>query len=290
MDLSQSITISRPGQAALDINSVRDPRVVGTDPLSGYSIERVDYSSVSVTAFTENLPAMDGIDSYDPYLSARQINMLVNVYGSTHADFWDKVNALNAALQAMPQAADTGTYPALPVDGRRKLSFKQDTTATGTHVDVDGYYNLYMLVRPAALPRFNVEKSSASGANDRGYATRFTISLIAEDPYRYFSATQTVSRTGAGTISITNRGTAVAWPVVVWGSGGTTSVRSVSLSGQVVSHTTGTTAITDTFKLATSTDSATLSAYTFFSIPPGTSTITVAGPGTVSITIAEAFI
>lgn len=289
MDLSQAITISRPGQADLDINSVRDPRVVGTEPLSGYSVERVDYSSVSVQAFTENLPALDGVDSYDPYLGARQINMMVNVYGSTHADFWDKVNALNSALQAMPQAADVSVYPALPVDGRRKLSFKQETNATGSHV-TDGYMDLYMLVRPLALPRFNVEKASASGDTARGYAARFTVGVIAEDPYRYFSATQTVSRTGAGTISITNRGTAVAWPVVTWGSGGTTSVRSASLGAKVVSHTTGTTAITDTFKSASSTDSASLSSYTFFSIPPGTSTITVAGPGTISITINEAFI
>jgi len=283
MDLSAAVTIQRPGAAPLDINSLRDPDAIGSAPASGYLIEQVDFSSVPITAFTEDTPLVDGVDSYDPYLSARTINIGLSVYGSSYGDFWDKITALNAALQAQPKAADTGTYPALGADGHRKLSFTQPK--------VGGSYSLYMMVRPMALPRFVTDASSAAGDPNRGYSVRCTISLMAEDPYKYFETASTFSRTGSGTLSVVNSGTTIAWPTVTWNITSSTTV-SVTLGSETVEHTAETSTVTDTFKTGTSTDSSTLSSYEFFSIPPGTSSITVVGQSgqTVSITIREAIL
>lgn len=283
MDLSAAVTIQRPGAAPLDINSVRDPDAIGSSPVSGYMIEQVDFSSVPITAFTEDNPLVDGVDSYDPYLSARSINIVLSVYGSSYGDFWDKVTALNAALQAQPQAADTGTYPALGADGQRKLSFTQPKAG--------GSYSLYMMVRPMALPRFVTDGSSAAGDASRGYSVRCTIMLMAEDPYKYFATESTFSRTGTGTISVVNTGTTIAWPTVTWNVTSTTTV-GATLGSQTVTHTNATGNVTDTFKTATSTNSATLTDYSFFSIPPGTSSVSVTGQSgqTVSITIREAIL
>lgn len=283
MDLSAAVTIQRPGAAPLDINSVRDPNAIGSSPVSGYMIEQVDFSSVPVTAFTEDTPLVDGVDSYDPYLSSRTISIVLSVYGSTYGDFWDKITALNAAFQAQPKAADTGTYPALDADGKRKLSFSQPKAS--------GSYSLYMMVRPMALPRFVTDASSAAGDENRGYSVRCTIALMAEDPYKYFASETTVSRTGSGTLSVVNSGTTIAWPTVTWNITSTSTV-SATLGSETVEHTNETSTVTDTFKTASSTDSSTLTSYEFFSIPPGTSTVTVVGQSgqTVSITIREAIL
>jgi hypothetical protein len=283
MDLGAAVTIQRPGAAPLDINSVRDPNAVGSAPISGYMIEQVDFSVVSVTAFVEDTPLVDGIDSYDPYLGGRQINIVLSVYGSTYADFWDKMNALNFAFQAQPRAANVGTYPALEADGNRKLSFSQPYTG--------GTYSLYMMVRPITLPRFTIDNASSAGIAERGYSQRVQLSLLAEDPYKYFASSQTFSRTGTGTISVVNGGNTVAWPTVTWTLTSSTAV-SATLGSDTVSHSAVASSITDTFKTATSTSNSTLTGYEFFSIPPGTSSVSVVGQSgqTVSITIREAIL
>lgn len=278
MDLSAAITIQRPGKAPLDINSIRDPNAVGSSPLSGYSVEQVDFSMINVNAFTEDTPLVDGIDSYDAYLGGRQINMVVAVYGSTYGDFWDKITALNEAMQAQPKAADTGTYAALSADGMRKLSFTQQSDATSD-------YSLYMNVRPVAMPRFVTEKATAAGIADRGYAAMANVSLIAEDPYKYFATESTFTRTGSGTISVVNSGTTVAWPTVTWANASSATI-SATLGSDTVSHSAVATSVTDTFKTATSTSSSTLTAYEFFSIPPGTSSVSVTAHSSATVTIA----
>jgi hypothetical protein len=284
MDLSAAITIQRPGKAPLDINSIRDPNAVGSAPLSGYSVETVDFSMVNVSAFTEDTPLVDGIDSYDAYLGGRQVNMVVAVYGSTYGDFWDKITALNEALQAQPKAADTGTYPALPADGMRKMSFTQQS-------DANADYSLYMNVRPMMMPRFETEKSTAAGVAEKGYAALAQVSLMAEDPYKYFATESTFTRTGSGTISVVNRGTTVAWPTVTWANTASATI-SATLGSDTVSHSAVSTTVTDTFKTSMSTNPTTLTGYEFFSIPPGTSAVSVTAEAsaTVTITIREAIL
>jgi hypothetical protein len=284
MELSAAVTLQRPGKAPLDLNSIRDPNAIGSSPLSGYSIEQVDFSSVSITAFTEDSPLVDGVDSYDPYLGARQISMVIAVYGSTTGDFWDKVTALNEAFQAQPKAADTSVYPALPVDGTRKLSFTQVSDAASD-------YSLYMMVRPMSMPRGVTDKAASSGIEAKGYASVFQVMLMAEDPYKYFQSDRTFTRTGSGTVSVINSGTTIAWPTVTWANA-TSATISATLGSDTVSHSAVSTSVTDVFKTATSTNSSTLTGYEFFSIPPGTSTVSVtaAAAATVTISIREAIL
>lgn len=284
MDLSSSITIQRPGNAPLDINTIRDPSLVGTSPLSGYSVESVDFSYIGINSFVEDVPQLDGVDSLEGYLGGRSIMMNVAVYGATYGIFWDNVTQLMAALQPKPQAADLSTYAALDSDGSRKLSFSQPKTS--------GSYSLYMMVRPAAMPRFITDKSAFAGNPALGYAAIIEVSLFAEDPYKYFASTASFTRTGTGTINVVNTGTTIAWPVVSWANGATSSVTSATLGLDVVSHSTLSGTITDTFKTATSTSPMTLTSYSFFSIPPGTSSVSVvaASGATVTITIREAIL
>lgn len=284
MDLSAAVTIQRPGKAPLDINTIRDPELVGNSPLSGYSIEYVDFSFVGISAFVEDIPQVDGVDGYEPYLGSRVITMAIAVYGATYGIFWDNITQLLEALQPRPYSADTSVYPALGADGTRKLSFTQPKTS--------GEYSLYMMVRPAEMPRFTTDKSAFAGNPTLGYATMLNVMLTAEDPYKYYQTAQTFTRTGSGTISVVNTGTTICWPTIVWANGGTSSATSASLGVDTVSHSALSGTITDTFKTATSTSPMTLTSYSFFNIPPGTSSVSVTGAssGTVSITIREAIL
>ena len=284
MDLSAAVIIQRPGAAALDINSIREPADIGSSPISGYMIEQVDFSSVGVNAFVEDTPQVDGVDGYDAYLGGRMITLILSVYGNTYTDFWAKMDALNFALQAMPKAADVSVYPALPVDGQRKLSFSQPKVGGGS-------YSLYMMVRPVAMPRFAINNASVAGMTERGYSQKVTVQLMAEDPYKYFETAQTFSRTGTGTISVVNTGNTVAWPTVTWNLTSSTAT-SATLGSDTVSHSASATSITDTFKTAVSTSPTTLTGFAFFSVAPGTSSVSVVGQSgqTISITIRESLL
>ena len=288
MELSAAVTLQRPGKAPLDLNSIRDSSVIGSSPLSGYSIEQVDFSMVNISAFSEDTPLLDGVDSYDPYLSSRQVTMVIAVYGNTKGDFWDKVTALNEAFQAQPKAADTSVYPALDVDGKRKLSFTQLS-------DAGADYSLYMMVRPLAMPRSVTDKAASSGVEEKGYAAMFQVSLLAEDPYKYFASSRSFTGVGDGAtpvnISVTNSGTTIAWPTITWANETSASV-SATLGTDTVSHSAVETSVTDNFKSAVSNNTATLTAYEFFHVNPGVSTVavTAASGATVTITIQEALV
>lgn len=284
MDLASAITLQRPGKAPLDLNGIRDASLVGSAPLSGYSVEAVNLSDVSVNAFTEDVPLVDGVDGYDAYLGGRNITMAVAVYGSTYGDYWDKLTALTEALQAQPKAADVSVYPALSADGLRKLSFTQKSAAGSD-------YSLYMMVRPINLPRFMTDKATASGVAERGYASVVDIGLFAEDPYKYYATESSFTRTGSGTISVVNRGTVAAWPTVTWANTSAATI-SATLGGETVSHSSVSTTVTDNFKTASSNNATTLTGYQFFSIPPGTSSVSVTAhsTATVTITIREAIL
>ena len=284
MELSAAVTLQRPGKAPLDLNGIRDPNSVGSSPLSGYSIEEADFSAVSVNSFSEDTPLVDGVDSYDAYLGSRQISLIVGVYGSTQGDFWDKLNDLNEALQPNPRAADVSVYPALPADGRRKLSFTQQS-------ELSADYSLYMLVRPVIMPRFATEKAASSGVDSKGYATTVQIVLSAEDPYKYFASSRTFTRVGSGNVSVINSGTTIAWPVITWANA-TSATVSATLGSDTVSHSAVAVSLTDTFKTSMSTSASTLTGYEFFPVPPGTSTVavTAASAATVTIVIQEAML
>jgi len=278
MDLSAAVTIQRPGKPPLDLNGIRDPQAVGAPPLSGYSIESVDFTNVAVSAFIEDTPLVDGVDSYDAYLGGRQIDLIVGVYGSTYGDFWDKMNILNEAIHPQAKAADTSTYPALPADGQRKLSFSQPS-------DVGPDYSLYMMVRPMSLPRFPTEKATSAGISERGYAAMVRVTLLAEDPYKYYATAATFSRVGSGNISVVNTGNTSAWPTVTWANTASATT-SATLGSDTVSHSAVAATVTDVFKTSTSTSPTTLTGYEFFSIPPGTSTVSVTAEAGATVTIS----
>ena len=133
-------------------------------PSDGWQILRANVSPIGVTQYLDKKALQDGMDANDVYENARQINLIVGVYGSTKGSFWDNLQTLLSAFNpTIAYNADTANV------GFIALDFFQPTadistwpTSTYPHGIPLRFYG-----RPAALPRYAIERKATSGG-ERG--------------------------------------------------------------------------------------------------------------------------
>lgn len=208
MDFSKEIKIATgtATSAFINLNSITSAPTVGT-PFSGYLVENVSYAAAGVNGFTETQAQRDGAEADIALLGPRQVQMVVQVYGSSLADFYDKLNTLNGALQPYPSFASTD-------DGFRELRFVQPTAIT-TANNSTGLLNLLLKVRPQAIPSYNLNNDMVTPqTSDRGVSTRASVALFAKDPRKLSQATRSATLTVSGTTTVTNDGNYYAYPTV----------------------------------------------------------------------------
>jgi hypothetical protein len=217
MDFNFAIELQTASATYLNINSVTASSV-GSAPVSGYKVEQVNLAQSNVNGFLDSLAQRDGLDSAEAFLGARQVQLIVSVYGSSLSDFWGKVDALSASLSPSPAAF-------LSEDGFRKIRFSVPYSG--------GNRTLYLKVRPQALPSYVVDRQTSVGDSVRGFAQRFTLAFIAKDPRKINDTASTGSFTvssSSGSATITNNGTYVAYPTMTLISTGT-STATISCAG-----------------------------------------------------------
>lgn len=201
MDFNFAIELQTASATYLNINSVTASSV-GSAPVSGYKVEQVNLAQSAVNGFLDTLAQRDGLDSSEAFLGARQVQLIVSVYGSSLSDFWGKVDALSGAMAPLPSAFSSD-------DGFRKLKFSVPYSG--------GNRTLYLKVRPQALPSYVVDRQTSIGDSVRGFAQRFTLSFIAKDPRKINDTASTGSFTISGvtsTAAITNNGSYIAYPTI----------------------------------------------------------------------------
>jgi hypothetical protein len=196
MDFNRPIRIQTGTTTFLDLNSLAGTRV-GSAPLSGFKVESANYAAVPAQGFIDKAALRDGSTVTEAYLGARGVEMVVSVYGETIGDFWDNIDTLTAALQPMPLGFDA-TY------GVRALRFFQPTWDLSA--DFPGGIELDMLVRPASLPVYNVNRRTSVGKASEGFAQPAQIRFIAPNPKKFLTTT----KSGAGE----HRGSAPVYPVL----------------------------------------------------------------------------
>jgi hypothetical protein len=207
MDFTKAITISTgtATSAYLNLNSITAAPAAST-PFSGYIVESLTYSRAQVAGFVDPLAQRDGVDTDIATLPQRQTAMIVQVYGSTQADFYDKLNDLNEAFQPYPDWASL-------TDGFRSLKFSQPTgVAAYSAIGIP----LQIGVRPLALPDYTLHNDiTKPRTSDRGVTTRATVQLMSRDP-RKISQTTTTSTialsSGSATSTFTHNGNYYAYP------------------------------------------------------------------------------
>ena len=207
MDFSKAITIATgtSTSALINLNSITAAPTVGT-LFSGYLVESVSYANASVAGFVDPLAQRDGLDTDIATLPQRQTQMIVQVYGSSLNDFYDKIDAMNAALQPYPDFAATA-------DGFRNLDFRQPT---GIAEYTTNGIPMRLSVRPLALPSYNLNNDLVTPrTSDRGLTTRASIGLMSKDPRKICQTAKTGSialTSGSATTTLTNSGNYFAYP------------------------------------------------------------------------------
>ena len=212
MDFSKEIKIATGTATSsfINLNSITAAPTVGT-PFSGYVTESVSYANAGISGFTESQAQRDGAEADIALLGPRQAQLIVQVYGSSLADFYDKLNALNGAMQPYPSFASTD-------DGFRELRFVQPTAIT-TSNNTTGLLNLLMKVRPTAIPAYTLNGDIVTlQTSDRGVSTRASVTLLSKDPRKLSQATRSaalnVSASTSTATVVTNDGNYYAYPIV----------------------------------------------------------------------------
>jgi len=229
MDFSKEIKIATgtATSAFVNLNSITAAPTVGT-PFSGYVTESVSYTNASISGFTESQAQRDGAEADIALLGPRQVQMIIQVYGSSLADFHDKLNDLNGAMRPYPSYATAD-------DGFRELRFVQPTAVT-TSNNSTGLLNLMLKVRPMSLPSYQLNSDMVSPqTSDRGVSTRASVTLLAKDPRKLSQAVRSrslsVSAVSSTVTSVTNDGNYNAYPdVTIVSVSGSTQTATISSS------------------------------------------------------------
>lgn len=216
MDFNQPISLQTASATFLEINTITSAAGPAT-PLSGYAVDGVTLGAANVRGYTVDEAQRDGIKGAEAFLGARNVTLIVSAYGSTIGNFWDKVDTLSGSMDPYPDAFVSD-------DGFRQLRFYSPTGATTKQV--------YMLVRPLAIPGIGVTKNQSVGASAKGFATNTQLAFLAKDPRKISVAESTVS-ISVGTTTVAYTGNYKYYPTVIVTASGTSA--SYTLGGKTVS-------------------------------------------------------
>ena len=222
MDFNKAIEFATSSSTYINLNTITTAPTVGT-PFSGYVVESASYANASINGFTGSLAQRDGLDADIALIGPRQVQLIVQVYGSSEADFYDKLSALNSALVPYPSFASSD-------DGFRNFRFSQSTVSNAGYSST-GVIPLRMKLRPTSIPGYTLSNDLVTArTSDRGVSTKASLTFVAKDPRKLSQSdisgtlynaypTITLVSTAAQTATISTS----SWTVSVSISSGTTT-------------------------------------------------------------------
>lgn len=168
-----------------------------------YLIEDIDVSP-TYDMRSEPNSDRDGTQSGQP----RKIQLMIAIRGwvkaTSHAALYDKISALNRAFD--PVLTHLSDSASTFDRGFVALDFNVPTADTANYASgliASRYYCTSLKVPVPTTTKFD------------GLAARFVIILRCNDPRKYWQTLSEVSRTGTGTVTVTNTlGTYSSWPII----------------------------------------------------------------------------
>ena len=204
MDFNKAIEFATSSSTYINLNTITAAPTVGT-PFSGYVVESVSYANAGISGFTGALAQRDGLEADIALIGPRQVQLVVQVYGSSEADFYDKLNSLNSSMSPYPSFASGD-------DGFRNLRFSQSTIENSGYSST-GVIPLRMKLRPLSIPSYNLSNDLVTArTSDRGVSTKAAVTLVAKDPRKL--AQTDISGTLSSSTVLTNNGNYNAYPVI----------------------------------------------------------------------------
>lgn len=205
MDFNLPITYQIAGSSTINLNSIAASEVTTTSPLSGYKVLSVNFGETGFTGYVDKRALHDGIDAADTFVGAKPISIICGVFGSSIADFHEKIQAVLNASRPVPRQYQDDY-------GFRDLCFSQGTIDT-TNFST-GYIPMAMKVRPMSIPAVQLTSAQSIGVSSKGFAANVQLNFMAKKPYKFRQTGRSIEITSSSaTTSLPNLGSAVVYPV-----------------------------------------------------------------------------
>ena len=159
MDFNLPITYQIAGSSTINLNSIAASEVTTSSPLSGYKVLSATFGDVTMTGYVDKRALHDGVDAGDTYLGTKTLSIVCGVFGSSIADFHDRVQALLDASRPVPREYQDDY-------GFRNLAFSQATIDTTNFTS--GYIPMQMKVRPVSIPAVQLSSAQSIGVSSKG--------------------------------------------------------------------------------------------------------------------------
>jgi hypothetical protein len=204
MDFNLPITYQIAGSSTINLNSIAASEVTTSSPLSGYKVLSATFGDVTLTGYVDKRALHDGVDAGDTYLGTKTLSIVCGVFGSSIADFHDRIQALLDSSRPIPREYQTD-------EGFRNLAFSQATIDTTNFTS--GYIPMQMKVRPAAIPAVQLTSAQSVGVSSKGFAANVQLTFVARKPYKFRQTERSITITSSSaTTSFPNLGSAIVYP------------------------------------------------------------------------------
>jgi hypothetical protein len=204
MDFNLPITYQIAGSSTINLNSIAASEVTTSAPLSGYKVLSASFGDVQLTGYVDKRALHDGVDAADAYLGVKQLSIVCGVFGSSIADFHEKIQALMDASRPVPREYESNY-------GFRDLSFSQATIDTTNFTS--GYIPMAMKVRPMSVPGFQLTSAQSIGVSAKGFATNVQLNFMAKKPYKFRQTSRSITvSSSSATTTLPNLGSAIVFP------------------------------------------------------------------------------
>ena len=204
MDFNLPITYQIAGSSTINLNSIAASEVTTSSPLSGYKVLSATFGDVQLTGYVDKRALHDGVDAGDAYLGTKTLSIVCGVFGSSIADFHDRVQALLDSSRPIPREYQTD-------EGFRNLAFSQATIDTANFTS--GYIPMQMKVRPASIPAVQLTSAQSIGVSAKGFAANVQLTFVARKPYKFLQTEQSITiSSSSATTSFPNLGSAIVYP------------------------------------------------------------------------------
>lgn len=204
MDFNLPITYQIAGSSTINLNSIAASEVTTSSPLSGYKVLSATFGDVTMTGYVDKRALHDGVDAGDTYLGTKTLSIVCGVFGSSIADFHDRVQALLDASRPVPREYQDDY-------GFRNFSFSQATIDTTNFTS--GYIPMQMKVRPVSIPAVQLSSAQSIGVSSKGFATNVQLNFVARKPYKFRQDSRAITiSASSATTSFPNLGSAIVYP------------------------------------------------------------------------------
>lgn len=177
IDLNSGISYQKGNAEDFQLNTLIGTQVVagGSTPLSGYIVSGFGIGSVQPIGYEDPKATADGIDTAEAFAGRRIVTIGLDVYGSTRADLFNKVQNVVNAMRFMPKRFESS-------DGFRKL---KATMITEDPNFPDKAIPVYFLARPLVIPQTESNSTQFTGTDGLGYSTKMTLYFLLKYPFKY---------------------------------------------------------------------------------------------------------